>query len=248
MLIFRYYLWFAPYLLCGAALLCAVRNRVHRRLPAFMNLLGYFFFFDLPATVIVGLVFPVSVYRWLTVVDSTATFLLEVLVLYELSTELLLSQLVKREMRPIPRWIAAILLLIATCLAAFLPQSAQYEARNIFHILDFGFNLAVIGFLVSMALLTRIIGISWRGTPAGIALGFGVVAAAEMMASPIMAYMGQSSYIDADILRMIAFHVCAVIWLIYVLLPEVPRHLGEPSVRLADIELRMQELQRIVRK
>jgi hypothetical protein len=246
MLLFRFYLLIVPHLLCGVALLIAIRKKVHKRFPAFVTLLAFSFIFELVITLSIGFFFQ-AIYKWWVVADVAAMFLLGLLVLYELAREVLLSRpSLKRLFNPMPRWTAAALVLIAAASTALLPQTTREQAMNIFESLNFGLNLIAIGLLLAMLLFTRVLGISWRGIPAGIALGFGVVAAAEMATSTLMAHLGKGSYIPVDIVRMIAFHVCVVVWVVYLLLPGKSPHSDGGTMQISDLEHHLQELQRMV--
>jgi hypothetical protein len=85
---------------------------------------------------------------------------------------------------------------------------------------------------------------------AGIALGFGIAAAGELAGTGVLSAIGRSKsgYIAADIVRMSAFHVCALIWLIYVLLPERRPPDRAPALSVTDLENRAEELQRMVQR
>ena len=247
MLFLRYYLWLAPHVLCGAAVVIAFRKKLHRRLPFFVTLLAFIVGFELIVSFPVSLFLPLSIYRGFLVFDIAATFLLELLVLFELSRELLFShEFLARIFRPLPKWTAAVLVLIAAVFSALLPQTAQERVMNVFQTLNFALNFIAIGLLLAMLLFTRVLGISWRGIPAGIALGFGVLAAVEVAASPLMAQWGKGAYISVDLIRMAAFHICVLVWLAYLVLPErSPRFSG---VQVSDLEVRIEELQRMVQR
>lgn len=246
MLILRYYLWIAPEVLCGVALLIAIRKKLYQQFPVFTTLLFFDSVVELSVTLVLGFFFSQSVYRWWLVLDTTAVFTLEVFLLYEIAAQLVSSiPSFRRAFQPLPRWTAAVLVLVATSLAAFIPQTAREQALNIFHTLGFGTNLVTIGLLLGMGLCTRVLGISWRGIPAGIMLGLGIVSATDLAALPLMAQLGKSTYIPIDIIRMISFHVCVVIWLVYLLLPQKTRRLGE-KVQIALLQEHLHELERIV--
>src|SRR5436309_1919063 len=125
MLFLRYYLWIAPHLICGLALVIAFRRKLHRAHPAFVSLLAFDFFFELWFLWAIALLFSPAAYKWWIVIDVAATFLLELLVLYELAREVLLARTwMSRIFQPLPRWTAAALVLLAVTLAALIPQTA----------------------------------------------------------------------------------------------------------------------------
>ena len=246
MLFLRYYLWIVPEALCGLALAITIRKKLHLRFPAFATLLAFNSAVELLVSITFVLFFPQSAYRWWLVLDITATFILEVFVLYEIAVQILSSRpALGRIFQPFPRLTAAVLVLFATILAALIPQTAREQALNIFHTLGFGMNLIAIGLLLGMALYTRFLGISWRGLPAGIALGFGVVAATDLAALPLMAQLGRSAYIPIDVVRMFSFHVCVVIWLVYLLLPEKAKGL-RGNIQVSELQERVHELERMI--
>jgi len=76
----------------------------------------------------------------------------------------------------------------------------------------------------------------------------GIAAAGELAGSSVLSALGRSKsgYIAADLVRMSAFHVCALAWLIYVLLPEQRRFDLTPALSVTDLENRAEELQRII--
>ena len=248
MLALRYYLWIAPDILCGIALFIAVRRHLHRRFPAFITLLS-FCLIELLTGAVIGVFFSISIYRWWLVIDVAAVFLLEIFVLFEIAREALLSCLSpRRAERPLPWWAAAALIPIAAALAMLVPETAQGLATNLFQALNFALNLIVATLLLAMLLLTRILGISWRTIPAGIVLGFGVAAITEVASSFLMAELGRSAYIKIDVVRMIAFHLCALIWLLYVLLAERQKAPIAPQLHISVLQGQVDDMQAFFRQ
>lgn len=248
MLFLRYYLLLAPNVLCGIALLLAVRKRSFKTLPLFVTLLSFNVLQFLVAFTI-PFFYPQAVYKWCVVIGLAVSFLIELAVLYELASELIFSHAsLVRLFGHVPRWTAALLLLLATFCSALLLHPASERVMTAFETLSFSTNLIAIGLLFVLVAFTRFLGVRWRSLPAGVALGFGITASAEMVSGPLMSHLGRSGYVTVDIVRMSAFHVCALVWLIYILLPEKHRSLSENRVQISELETHLQELQRIVRR
>src|SRR5947208_16550575 len=114
MLLLRYYLWIVPHLLCGAALVIGFRNKLQRIHPAFISLLAFEFLFELCFLLVITFSFSVATYRWCVVIGVGVGFVLELIVLYELLSRLVVSRLaLHRIFRPIPRWTFAIFVMAA---------------------------------------------------------------------------------------------------------------------------------------
>jgi hypothetical protein len=246
MLILRWYLWIVPHLLCGVVVVLAIKRRVHRRFPAFIALLSFSFVFELGVAMVITFLFPQPIYKWFVVVDVAATFCLQLFVFSEILRELLSSnESVTQILQHWPRRTAAALTLTAVFFAAFLPVTAREQVMNVFQTLNFGVNLVAIGLLLAMGVLTRVLGISWRSVPAGIVLGLALAAVGDIGSSALMAQLGRQAYIALDIARLVGFHVCTLVWLVYVLLPErAAQHLSGANVEVSD----SQELQRLIER
>src|SRR5262249_33063387 len=98
----------------------------------------------------------------------------------------------------------------------------------------------------ALLLLSRVLYISWRGLPAGLALGFGIDSCTELSAAPLFSVFGRAGYVPLDLVRQGAFHVCVVIWLIYIFLPTPPHNLKGTGLQKSDLELWDSELEKMV--
>jgi hypothetical protein len=248
MLLLRYYLWIVPHLICGAAALIAFRKNIHKAYPAFLSLLVFSFVFELWIVWAVALVWrSPHLHKWLTVFDVVAVFLLEMLVLHELLGKCRISaDSLSRLLRPLPRWAAAFTILFAVLVTASLPQTAQEEVMKVFVTVDLGLNIIAAGLLLTILLAVRILDIALPRVAFGIALGLGITSAVEIGISPLISVFGRRSYITLDLVRMVAFHIAALVWLVYFLLPErsVARFHSGPLV--SELQARVQDLQRMV--
>lgn len=249
-----FYLWIAPHLLLGAVLFFLHRRRLRPRVPLFFISCFFglvYFLAGFASYIRWSVLHPGTVsglYYGVLVVGFALSALFEFAVLYEIADGLILSNsYLSKSLRPLLRWTAATALLVAVAISALLSRPDLARIITVFQTLAFSANLIKIGLLFTLLLFTRALGISWRSLPAGIALGFGISAAAELGASALLSELGRSGYLSMDLIRMASFHICVVVWLIYVLLPEKPKSLETSPEQLSEIELRMQELQRIVR-
>jgi hypothetical protein len=93
----------------------------------------------------------------------------------------------------------------------------------------------------------RALHISWRNLPAGIALPLGISASAELSAAALRSVLGRAGYIPMDFIRMEAFHVFVVIWLVYIFCQSDRLDSGA-GLRRSDLELWDQEVQRMAER
>jgi hypothetical protein len=251
MLFLRLYLWFAPHLLLGLCLIGVSRRKLQSQCPIFFGYVVaeitiFLVFVPLNLLSVYSLLSLVA-YQWATVIGTVILSVFELGVLYELSNELVLSRLsLAAAFRALLRWTAGVLLLIAAVVSAWFSQPGVRRVMAVFQTLDFSSSLIKIGLLLVLLLFTRALHISWRRLPTGIALGFAISASIEMAAAAFLS-AGHSAYVRIDILRMAAFHISVLVWLIYIFLPErLPRFTGT-GLHKSDLELWDQELRRMVR-
>jgi len=249
-----FYFFIAPNVLLAIAMGLFLRRGGRTRYVFFFSSmlfqLGYFL------AAIVAYLYALSdpvrltyVYQWVVTSGLAIGTIFELGVLYELCDKLFLSGLhFWADLRKAFSWIAALLLLSASVISALLARLELARAMAVFQTLDFSANLLKIGLLLTLLLFTRVLGISWRSLPVGIALGFGISAVAEVAASALMSQPGQRGHFTVDLIRMAAFHVCVLVWLVYILLPEKKKDFDETGLRPSELESHIQELQRMVRR
>ena len=247
----RWYLWIAPDVLTAVCLLGLLRSRRHRQLPIFAIYLGFEFSLFLISVTIHGLVLKSwlssNVYDWVSTVGSALVMTLELGVLFELANELMLSRSsVAPLLRTLLRWTVAVLLLVAAGVSPMFSQSGLQRVIKTFQTVDFSLNLIIIGLLLALLLFSRVLHISWRSLAIGVALGFGVYASAEIAASSLLSLLGRPGFVAVDLLRMVAYHMCVMVWLVYIFLrPEVPATPAKGLKKL-DLETWDHELERMV--
>jgi len=251
----RQYLWIAPHLLLFLTILAIFYRKRHRQHPLFLAYLAvqlayfgsaftedFLIFHHLASRIL---------YLWTLIVGLGFSAVAEVAVLYELTGALIFSRLKKNSsIRTVLRWTLALLLLVGTAVAASLGYSSPERLITMFQSINVIVYVMALGLLFGIVVLTKALSIPWRSLDAGIALGFGIAAAGELAGTGVLSAIGRSKsgYIAADIVRMSAFHVCALIWLIYVLLPERRPPDRPPALSVTDLENRAEELQRMVQR
>src|SRR5260370_38480216 len=119
-------------------------------------------------------------------------------------------------------WSAAALILLAAIASAILPVGSGSRVANVFQVLDFSSSLFLAGLLVTLFLFGKVLHISWRSWPTGVALGFGISACIDLATAALRAEFGSSDFIASDVTQMAAFHVCVFVCLLYLFLPHPP--------------------------
>lgn len=247
----RWYLWITPNALLGVCLLGVLRTQRQKQLPIFTAFLFNEFVLFLAGITADALLrkslISLNAFDWVTTVSSALSLTLELCVLFELANELMLSRSSAAQvLRSLLRWTSALLLLVAAGVSPLFSQSGLQRVMKTFQSVDFSLNLIIIGLLLALLLFSRVLRISWRSLPTGIALGFGVYASAEIAASSLLSLLGRSGYVRVDLVRLAAFHMCVVVWLIYIFFrPEVPTTPVQGLKKL-DLEAWDHELERMV--
>ena len=248
----RAYLWFAPNLLLLVALLWIFHRKLHRQYAIFAAYLvlqlAYF-----ATALIVDLLIPRhlasrNIYLWTLIFGLGLSAVTEMALLYELAAKLIFSRFKDSSpLKNILHWTAGTSVLLAVLASASLAWTSSERLLNIFQTLDAFTNLVALGLLFAIVVLTRVLSIPWRSLNAGIALGLGVLAATELAGSDILSKLGTSTkgYITSDLVRMSGFHICTVIWLVYILLPGSSRGKSEPDLQVSELEFHSQQVQRM---
>lgn len=251
MFFLRLYLYVAPQLLLALALLLLVRRRLGKLYPFFLayQISQLVYFGTSLAVYFWALSDPVRLtrkYQWVVTYGGALGALFEFGVLYELTDHILFSRLKHSDsFRSLLRWTVATLVLAGSVSSALLTRADLNQAMRAFQGLNLSVNLIKVGVLAALVLLTRFLNVSWKGLSAGISLGFGISAVAEFGATALFSTTGN---VAVDIVRMAAFHICVVIWIIYIARRENFRARTPNPVPLEQLERHFEELQKVVRR
>jgi hypothetical protein len=250
MLFASYYLWIVPHILLGIFLICLLLRRLRRQLPIFV---GYVVFelvqFIVLFTIFLHSPFPTAIYKWTLVVGDGIGSILELGVIYELANELLLSRSSLGSMlRPALQLVLALLLLGAAIGSGAFSGISVQRVNNIFEMVNFSSNLIEAGMVLALFIFARALRVSWHSWVAGVALGFGVSASIDLVSAALRAQLGERAFSVVDLTQMAAFHVCVVIWLVSLFLADRTPPFPDGKVKISDLELWDQELQRMVQR
>jgi len=243
----------APQLVLLLALVLSFRRKLIQRYPFFVSLMSFqlLYFSAALVTYLYAVADPAhrsQLYKWVATSGLAITSIFEFGVLYELSDILFLSRMKRLEgVRRFLRWAAAILMLGASFASALVSQADLSRVLSVFQTLNLSVNLIKVGFLLVLISLTRVFRISWRGLPAGIALGLGIAAAADIGASALMSRLANLTSGTVDMIRMAGFSVCVMVWIAYIVRPQ---KLCAPSgnLSLSEVEAHMRELERMTQR
>ncbi len=246
---FRYYLWIAPSLVLGLVFFLLLRRKLHFRLPSFaiytaVQVLTFV------ATVICSLHSPFSyrVYGWILALGDGFGAILAVWVLYELASKLVFTHSMFAKLGQRLFGLALVILVLSSAaISGALSDHSIYRALNLFEEINFSSAFIKVGLLLVLLVFSHALSVSWKNWLVGIALGFGVDACFDLSSSAWRAVYGRAALISVDIAQGVGFHLCVVIWLIYLLLPDRPVQFPSKGLRTDELDAWNEQLQNIVR-
>jgi hypothetical protein len=245
-----YYLWVAPHILLLIFLICLLGRRLQRQLPIFVSYVVFELVqFSVLFTIYLHSPFPAVIYKWTLVVGEGVGSILELGVIYELANELLLSRSsLVSVLRPALQVILALLLLGAAIGSGAFSGISVQTVTNIFEMINFSSNLILAGMVLALFIFARALRVSWHSWIAGVALGFGVSASIALISAALRAEWGKRAFVAADLTLMVGFHVCVIIWLVSLFLSDRTPPFPDGKLKVSDLELWDQELQRMVQR
>jgi hypothetical protein len=250
----RWYLWVVPHILLAVCFWGLLRRPRSRALPMFRCYLVVatvgFVCLLTPALLIPRFPVALSWYKVINIATLTATELATLAVIYELADQLLVSHLALRTVaRRLMRWAIAVSLLVAAGISPLLQNASFKDPLKIFEAVDFVGSLTILGLMLTLLVFTHTLQLSWQALPLGILLGFAIDASIELSASALLSRFGHGKTLMLlDLIRTGAFHICAVIWLVYAFLPDRPSGHDRTAVLPPDLGTWNNEVQSILGK
>ncbi len=221
-----HYLWLAPHALQVFIVLTMVRRKLVHEFPVFLT---YTAFQVIQGGTLFALDHMPSVSAlqyWETYwVGLVVTIVLRFALIHEIFSHVFREYPALQELVPLLfRWAAALLLLVAVAVFAYARAADGYRFLVGVHVVNRAVSLIQAGLLVFVFLFSSYFKLSWRSYVYGIALGLGIFASVDLATSAIRASVGPALGNDQfDLITMITYHCCVLVWLVYLLAPESSR-------------------------
>ena len=157
-------------------------------------------------------------------------------VIYEVFTEIFRPFEGLRELGAMLfRWAAAVLVVAAALMVLTTPTSPNHVVLGCIVALERSVRVMQCGLVLLMILCAPYLGLHWRHRVFGIGAGFGLLAAADLIAVAFLSRVGLSAQTQMyyNLAKMAAYNLSGVLWFTYFLRPEPARL---PALQLAPSE------------
>jgi hypothetical protein len=136
-----------------------------------------------------------------------------------------------------------VLLFAAIVVAARAPDDGTLAILSRVHLLNLSVDVMQSGLLLLLVGLASYFGLSWRSPAYGFAFGLGILASVDLATEAVRVWSRPAA--DFDLVTMATYHCCVVIWLVYVLAPEMARRAAK-ELPENNLEQWNAELQRLL--
>lgn len=241
-------LWISPHVLLCVLVVILYKRRLYRQFPCFFAYALYeigefILMFTLRSTPsITGQQYANAYYG--TLLLSVA---LRFGVIDEVSRDLFRnSQFLQVAAKRSLFCITALLMLVSVLLAVYEPGGNTLKWIAGVSVVNRGAAMVQLGLLLSLLLISRFLGLSWRSAAFGITLGLGILTSIDFATYALRAEF--TSGAGAEVLNLLktgSFFICVLIWIRYSLAPEL-----EPALTVAaqdEVETWNKELQQWLR-
>lgn len=244
------YFWVGSALLQGVVLVAMIRRRLQSQFPVFLaytafemtqSLVGFVLFLMTPAL-------PPAVWAKQYFITLAISTVLRFGVVYEVFHHLFRNYAsLERFGKPLFRGAFLAFLVGAVILAFFTRGNGGNHGMFVLHLLEQTANIMLTGLLASLFVFSAYIGLSWRSYAFGIALGMGTYSTVKLAAAALQSYRVASGNDYINLLTMGTFHICVLIWITYLVLPERKPYLSLTAIPTQDVEPWNQELRRLIK-
>jgi hypothetical protein len=121
------------------------------------------------------------------------------------------------------RWTAFLLVLVGALMA--ISASGMSSKQLISAIVDVerAVRLMQVGLLLFVFVCSSYLGLTWKNFASGIALGFGIFAATDLVMFSLRSQLGQSWNASVNWITPLAYNLSVLTWFVYALMPERAR-------------------------
>lgn len=217
-----YVLWIAPVavFVCLAAMM--LRRKLHKEFPLFFA----FVVFQVADFVVAFSAFHVSDRQYFYAYWTLAALSMSLCfaVLYEVFAGVFRPFADLREFGGVLfRWAALVLLLAAVLLMTTARPPAKTQLFAVILNLTRSVEVMQCGLVLLMLLCSSYLGITLRHRIFGIALGFGIIAAVDLIVVAVLSNFGLQAKTFVQVSKMLAYNLSALLWVGYVYAGEVER-------------------------
>jgi len=237
--------WLAGILLQGILLGVLLAKRMWHRFPIFLTYSASNFLLGV-ALYIIYQAHP-SRTLWYRVywINEAIGLLLALALVYEIFKHLISPYPGLRRLASLIFRVAIVILVLVGCVLASSQHSGQDQqlTRN-FLLADEAARILELGLLFFIFLFASVLGLHWRQYVFGVALGLGCYTAVELVRVTMRVHFGITGAPILDMVRIISFNLGLLIWIGYILAPElatspaeVPKHAQLEQWNRAVMEL-----------
>ncbi|HLJ86382.1 MAG TPA: hypothetical protein VKZ53_06140 [Candidatus Angelobacter sp.] len=228
-------IWSLQILLKAALVVVLVSKKMWRKFPVFMayatfNLIFGILLYVLPAR---G-----HVYYYAYCLEMGASLILGFGVTYEVFRYLLSPYAALRQLASsVFKWAAIVLVLLAL-VVLYVQYSLGQNTKHFqaFLVVEEVSRIVEVGLLMFLFAFAGVFGLHWRQYVFGIALGLGIFTAVELAGVAIRAYFGDALGYGVAVLSMIAFNFSLLIWMGYLMAPELSAGRPEEAPHRGQLE------------
>ena len=249
-LVSYYYLWVGPHLLLASILVAMFLRRLHRQFPMFFV---YALFEMLQCGVLVAISLSAihfgPAYARVYSIGLAMSTVIRFAVINELYRHFLRRYAaLNGPGRYLFRGSIVVLLLIAAAMGFSAPATSTDFLFNATNAIDRAVSVLQCGLLISLFAFSRYFALSWRSHAFGIALGLGIFASVELATSSVWLHLGYFGNRALDLFTMATYHLCVLIWMVYLMRPERATSYVLNPLPKHDLDVWNNELQRLVQR
>jgi len=244
------FLWVTPHVLLAVAAAIIWKRRLDRQYPCFF---AYVLFRIATFILLFTLYCIESVqgphYKYAFAVTLLCIIALSFGVIDEVSGHLFReSHFLTVSARRLLQCIACLLLAVGAVLAVYAPGNNTVWWQAGITAINRGAAMVQCGLLLSLSLLSRFLGLSWRRPAFGITLGLGILASVDLAASALRTEFTSDAVRDfLNLLTMGTYLVCVLIWVRYLVATETePAPPPPPVLPHNEVEIWNKALQQFL--